>query len=130
MDSPGRLEDVVAVYRTATRARDFGGGLPLPSLFFRAAKDTIGLSVDYNVEVPAGCGAQLSGKRAVVKLISGEVRSVDNRLDVVPDTPTHANITGLPFYEDFEQRELAEQLAAMLVEICDVAWTKESDASR
>jgi hypothetical protein len=87
------------VYRTITRARDFGSDcLPIAGAFLRRRSDTDGISVDYDVDVPDGCGVDLSGKKAVVSLHVGWLR--DLTLDVVPDSISHAVITNAPYFDD------------------------------
>lgn len=118
------LANPARVYRTVTRASDFQENRPLSGAFLRRATDTEGLSVDYDVSVPVGCGAHLSKKKAILGLMVGEIRATEFTLDVIRDSPTHANITGVPFYDDIERRERAEQIAARLVEISSVEWTR------
>jgi hypothetical protein len=123
-----RLADALDVFRTVTRARDFSDGRALAGAFFRRAADKKGLSVDFNVEVPAGCAAQLdpTSKRAVLKLQVLAIRSTPLGLDVIPDALTHGNIVGVPFYDDEAERLRAEQIAAKLVEVAEVVWAKSS----
>lgn len=111
------------VYRTITRAGDFRDGRPLASAFHRKRKDTDGLSVDYDVTVPDGCAPMLSGKRAIVSLHVGRLRDIS--LDVIPDSPSHANIVEVPFNDDPDQIELVEQLAGLMVEQSRTVWTKD-----
>jgi hypothetical protein len=115
------------VYRTITRASDFRDGYATAYAFHRRPIDTDGLSVDFDVAVPDGCGAGLSGKRAIVSLHVGCVRGV-SPLDVIQDEPTHANIVGMPFYSDDSRRELAEQLATLLAEQARPAWQRPAKA--
>lgn len=108
------------VHRTITRARDFVDGRVLTAAFQRRDNDKKGLSVDFDVDVPAGCAPQLTGKRAVVSLHVGRIRNAG--LNVLADAETHGNITGIPFYSSYDEREKAEQLAAKLAEQSRVAW--------
>jgi hypothetical protein len=108
------------VYRTITRRRDFQGGRPLANAFLLRPTDTDGLSVDYNVAVPDGCAPHLSGRKAVVSLHVGRLR--DLGLDVVPDSPTHANVVGLSRRD--QDLLKAEQMAAKLAEIARPVWVE------
>jgi hypothetical protein len=47
-------------------------------------------------------------------LVTGDIRNIEG-LDVEPDSATHANITGVPFRKDDEQRAL--QIASDLQRI-------------
>lgn len=121
---PDELPCETITFRTVMRAKDVQEGVVLASAFHRRDNDTRGLSVDYNVSVPEGCAAQLTGrKRAILSLHTGRVRTLG--LDVVPDTPTHGNITGVPHYSSLADRELAERLATGLVEQSRIAWPKQ-----
>lgn len=119
-DQP-RLPCEQIVYRTVTRAKDFGRDcLPLAGAFLRRQSDTDGMSVNYNVDVPDGCGVGLSKKKAVVSVHVGWLRDLD--LDVEADTEDHAVITGVPFSNDVDQIETVEQLAAKMAEMARVEW--------
>lgn len=120
-----KLDCDTIVYRTVTRARDIGADQrPLANAFILRPlpRDKNGLSVDYNVEVPEGCASDLDpkSKKGIFSLLVGCVRDLE--LDVIPDTDTHANITGLARVEDDSER--AEQLAAALVASCRTCWLK------
>lgn len=124
MDGLAPLPCSKIVFRTITRARDIQDGLPLACAFHRRAGDKSGLSVDYDVGVPDGCAVLIDAKskKAILSLHVGRIR--DGRLDVIPDTISHANIINVPYYDDVAERELAEQIATMLVEQSRVAWKR------
>lgn len=93
------------------------------------------LSVDYHVRVPDECAVLLApkSKKAILSLHVGRVRNVaiettpadEVRLDVIPDTPTHANIVGTPVPPDLPDPDsYAERVAAQLVAQSRVAWVK------
>ena len=52
----------------------------------------------------------------------GQVRQLG--LDVVADSPSHANILGLPYRED--NREQADRLAELLAQQATLGWMPES----
>lgn len=70
-----------------------------------------GLSVNWNV-IPDQARDQFDKCYGVVSLHVGRVRNLN--LDVVPDEPQHANITGLPYKEQFPRE--AERLASLLAQ--------------
>jgi hypothetical protein len=79
--------------------------------FTRLRKDTVGLSVGPTPEDSrAGLSNPIFG---YISLHVGRVRSIG--LDVVPDSPTHGNITGVPFREvdHAEHGRLTRLLAEM-----------------
>jgi hypothetical protein len=82
----------------------------LPAAFFRRPppKDEVGLSVD--LQSACSCAGTQRDCYGVVSLHVGRVR--DLGLDVVPDSPPHGNITGLPRQAD--DRARAEHLASQL----------------
>jgi hypothetical protein len=51
----------------------------------------------------------------VIEFEVGAVRQIDTALDVIPDSPTHANITGVPYRDDDRGRH--DFLATKLAEI-------------
>lgn len=128
-----RLDDAQIVYRTITKVRDIQQGRVLSYAFLRRSspRDEDGLSVDYNVEFPDGCGALLEPKsrRGIAELKVGSVReipavcNIPGTLDVLPDDPTHANITGIPREE--ESVELSESVAAELAVRAKLVWTQQ-----
>ena len=60
------------------------------------------------------CRDGMSRTFGVITFQVGAVREIDAALDVVPDSPTHGNITGIPYRDedrgrhDFLARRLAE----------------------
>lgn len=112
------------------RSSDFQDGQVLANAFHRRDTDNPGISVDYDVEVPGGCGKTLNKKYAVVSLHVGHVRELG--LDVVispesdPEYKTHADITGLPLAssENVADILVKEQKSAKLAEQARTVWTK------
>jgi hypothetical protein len=120
-----QLSPDTVLYRTLTRASEFADGEPKASAFFRRTNDLKGLSVDYNVDVPGGCAPLLDpkSKRAILSLTVDAVAA--GSLDVIPDTPTHANInTTIPVYDSLAPDERALQIAAFLLSVSTVVWRK------
>lgn len=62
--------------------------------------DTDGLSVGHGC-TPAECAREFNKCKRVCSLHVGSVR--DMGLDILPDSPTHANIVGLPLESDDEK---------------------------
>ena len=100
------------VYRAITRSSDINEDRRRvsPNAFIRRPRDVDGLSVNHHCS-PRECGSALK-RHGVVSLHVGTVRDIDVKLDVEPDEPTHANITGLP--EQDGDLALAERLALQL----------------
>jgi hypothetical protein len=124
------LPDETPVYRSVKRWAQIPDGVPIADLFHRRESDERGMSVDYNVSVPDGCGVDLKNKKGVVLLYVGKIRGLPHGLDVIPDDATHANInTSVPVYDaadlDVDRRLRAEQIAAALAGIADPIWIKE-----
>lgn len=81
-----------------------------PQAFTRLNKDVMGLSVGPTPEDSSrGFSLPIHG---YLSLHVGHVRDI--QLDVVPDTPTHANIIGVPFRDEneVEHGRLTRLLAA------------------
>jgi len=74
-----------------------------------------GLSVSFDCTT-AECRAGFNRTYGVASLLAQSI--FDLALQVVPDTPTHANITGIPYKEDDPDR--AEWLAGKLAECATV----------
>jgi hypothetical protein len=109
-----RLEDdrlVYRAYRSPSWAdRETGGPTPSAFLRRRPPQDQEGLSV--------GCTKKAAirylNARGICELVVGHVRRVD-ALDVVQDSPEHANITGVPLKDD--DYEAAMRIARDLARI-------------
>lgn len=92
-----------------------------PQAFKRIRKDISGLSVGSTIE---GCQEGLTGATFGQFMLNvGKIREIknnkDEHLDVVPDSPTHGNITGLPFKDEIkdqlESTKLAQDLAKLAI---------------
>jgi len=81
------------------------------AFFLRADEVNSGLSVSWNT-TPEEARSQFSKCYGAVSLHVGRVRNLS--LDVVPDEPNHANITGLP-HKETDPKE-AERLANLLAQ--------------
>ena len=77
------------------------------------------LSVSYDCS-PEQCAAEFKKCRGIASLNVGRVRGLG--LDVVPDEPHHANITGLPHQADNPAE--AERLANQLRRQARLVWPK------
>ncbi len=114
----GRLECATIVFR-ALRAAGHSDKVVKrvnSAAFLRREKtDPNGLSVNYNCQAKE-CGQDLNKRHGVATLHVGHIRSLD--LDVIPDAPTHGNITGVPIRDlgNQETVALAEKLADQLSE--------------
>jgi hypothetical protein len=101
---PDKLQCSDVVFRQVRRSRDINKvtGAVATSLFIRTrAKEPSGLSVEHH------CTAQQSHDKlnncyGIASLKVGMIRDLagGRRLDVVADSDTHANITGVPCQED------------------------------
>jgi hypothetical protein len=137
------------VFRAITKQSwlDQGDGSPLADAFLRLAgkeRDADGLSVALFDGFPIHADPKelkrhidgITGLSCVglLSLLVGHVRELDE-VDVVPDSLTHANITGLPFWVDLGALPdgpvdplleggvaEAEHLADMLVEVSRTRW--------
>lgn len=99
----------VIVYRILMNSRQMKD---LSEAFFlREDELDSGLSVNWNM-TPDQAREQFDKCYGVISLHVGRVRNLN--LDVVPDEPQHANITGLP-YKEQSPRE-AERLASLLAQ--------------
>ena len=102
------------VYRAAIRKSYItpGGDIHHTLFLRRPPPDDIdGLSVGHNC-TPAESAQNFSRCKRVCSLHVGSVR--DMGLDIVPDSPTHANIVGLPLESDDDKKamDFATELAA------------------
>ena len=84
-------------------------------------KDEKGISVNIRCTVEFSRDT-LQNCKAVAKVSTGDVRALEP-LDIVPDSPNHANIIGIPRYE--EDALKAEDLIRKLIAISTIAWKKE-----
>jgi hypothetical protein len=101
------------VYRAILRKAwiDQDTGQVQSAAFMRRSSDVDGLSVSIAAACsPAECMAQFRACFGVATLHVGRIR--DLGLDVVPDSPDHAYITGLPLQDDDPLN--AERLARLL----------------
>ena len=117
------IEDIVSgypplscdaiVYRILRKRwinKDTGEVLP-DAFFLRKEQNEVGVSVDIATAcTPAECASKFKKCNAVASLHVGRVR--DLGLDIIQDTPIHANIMNLPYRED--DPATAERLAGML----------------
>lgn len=119
------LENSEPVFR-GLRASWYVEGEIDPVAFIRrpSPKDEKGLSVDMRCEMEH-IYSSFSCK-AIAGLITEAVVAIE-QLNIEPDEPQHANITGLPYREDDEK--LAEDLASALTDLCYVAWEKPKKIS-
>jgi hypothetical protein len=119
---PDRLEDEATVYRALLRKQWIdatAGSVELDAFYLRKNKNEIGLSVNLaSVYTPEQCAARFQTCYGVASLVVGQVRQLG--LDVVADSPSHANILGLPYRED--NRELADRLAELLAQQAILSW--------
>lgn len=102
------------VYRALLKKRwinEDTGDVKADAFFLKEKDLPSGLSVNIAATCPPEqCAASFNKCSAVVSLHVGRVR--DLGLDVVPDSETHANITGLPHGED--NLAEAERFAGLL----------------
>lgn len=117
------LPCATTVYR-AMRRKDWANqanSTVLSAAFIRRPQDTEGLSVD--ISSAKSCARNLNKCHGVATLRVGHIR--DLGLDVTPDVPPHANITGLPCPK--ENRTEAEHLATLLARharlLPEESWT-------
>lgn len=118
------------LYRSIRAARDFQDGRALSGAFMRRESES-GLSVDFDVAVPDGCGRRLTKKYAIVSLHCGKVRDLglsvltdEGNPDVSEPEPNHAEIRGVPLAVDDDSTAKAENIAAKLVEMARTVWEK------
>lgn len=110
------------VYRALLRKQwidEDTGRVKADAYFLRKSRNEQGLSVRIaSVCSPEQCAASFKNCYGVASLHVGRVR--DLGLDVVPDSPSHANIIGLPYRED--DPALAERLAGLLARQSRLQW--------
>ena len=92
--------------------------------------------MDYNVNVPDGCGVGLKKKLAVVSLLTGAVRGVraEPPLDVIPDTDSHAEIVNLPppgtmCPPEYDPRFLSVVSELIMRAVLRVEWSLNTSSS-
>lgn len=130
MASYPKLPCSAIVYRTMRSKHwiDRDKHVVAPAAFYRRLenglnglpKDKDGLSVDIaSVCKVEEAGANLTRRYGVVSLHTGRIRDIG--LDVVQDTPSHANITGTPYKDEDDAR--AEFLATLLAKQSRIQWT-------
>ncbi len=116
------LLDSAVVYRALLRKQwiDEDTGRVKPQAFFlRKNRNEQGLSVNIaSVCSPEQCATKFTNCYGVASLYVGRVR--DLGLDVVPDSPSHANIIGLPYRED--EPDTAVRLALLLAKQSRIQW--------
>lgn len=120
-----QLADDDLVYRAATSATwiDRDNNALLPQAFFLREKDgqiEPDISIFYNCTLDH-IKAQFDPCHAIAVLRVGDIRKIEH-LDVVPDTPTHANLTGLSAKSvDLDQ---SQYHADLLAEASRLVWTR------
>jgi hypothetical protein len=89
------------------------------AFMLRLDERATGLSVNYDL-TPARCQAGFNCTYGVASLTVENVTTLN--LQVIPDEPHHANITGIPYKEDDPLRAeaLASELASRVVLVSDV----------
>ncbi len=92
----------------------------LPEAYFRRDNDTDGLSVE---TTESSVRDSFPGLKGIAKLSVKGVRGIVNpftntALDVVLDSPTHGNITGVPYRS--QDSKTAEYLAGNLARISEL----------
>jgi hypothetical protein len=85
------------------------------AFLLRADERNTGLSVSYNCTSDS-CEYRLKKTYGVLSVIARMVKGLG--LSVIPDEPTHANITGIPHEEDD-----AEKAFLIAGQLCDIAET-------
>jgi hypothetical protein len=116
------LPNTAIVYRALLRKQwidEDTGKVTFDAYFLRKDKNELGLSVRIASACTAEqCAAKFRNCYGVASLNVGRIR--DLGLDVVPDSPSHANIIGLPYRED--NRARAERLADLLAQQSSIEW--------
>ncbi|PSB01375.1 hypothetical protein [Merismopedia glauca] len=118
--SQSTLPDSAIVYRALLRKQWFDvetQEINPDAFYLRQKKQEVGLSVNLASACSLEeCAAQFRNCYGIAALQVGQIRQLG--LDVVPDSPTHANIMGLPYRED--DSALAERLADLLAQIAQL----------
>ncbi|NER35921.1 MAG: hypothetical protein F6J93_18360 [Oscillatoria sp. SIO1A7] len=116
------LGDGEIVYRALLRKQwlDRNTGEVSPDAYFlRKSKNEQGLSVRMaSACTPEEFAARFRNCYGIASLKVGGIRSLG--LDVIPDSPSHAQILGLPYRED--DRNRADRLAELLAKQSSIVW--------
>jgi len=122
------LGDDEIVYRVVTKNSWFDQDTnELLPIAFKLRTGEHGISVSYNCTVREA-HTSLNSTVGVARLVVGTIRGIDQRLDVVPDEPKHAEIQGVPHEE--EDEELATYFADLLASISKVVLREKYTASK
>jgi hypothetical protein len=118
----GLLPNSAIVYRALLRNNwineDTARAKP-QAYFLRKNRNEQGLSVNIaSVCSPEECAAKFITCYGVASLNLGRIRDIG--LDVIADSPSHANIIGLPYREDDPAK--AERLARLLAKQSLIVW--------
>ncbi|NEU76532.1 hypothetical protein PI95_029470 [Hassallia byssoidea VB512170] len=116
------LPNSAIVYRALLRnnwINEDTGRVKAQAYFLRKNRNEQGLSVNIaNASSPEQCASRFTNCYGVASLDVGRVRELG--LDVVPDSPSHANIIGLPYRED--DPATTERLARLLAKQSRIVW--------
>jgi hypothetical protein len=116
------LSDQAIVYRVLLRNRWLDqetGEIYADAFYLRKTRNEIGLSVNLASKcTPEQCASRFQNCYGIASLEVCAIRLLG--LEVIPDSPTHANIVGLPYREDDSAR--AERLADQLARIAHLIW--------
>lgn len=88
---------------------------PVTAFFIRSSERDTGLSVNFDL-TPDQCRAQFKTTYGVRSLLVQSVKELN--LEIVPDNPHHANVTGIPHIDDDPDR--AEFLAGQLLKVSEL----------
>ncbi len=120
------LPDSAIVYRALLRRKWIDretGMVQFSAYLLRQDRNEAGLSV----RIASACSPEEFAARfrncyGVASLEVGSIRELG--LDVVPDSPSHAQIVGLPYPEDDPDR--AERFADLLANLSRIVWQLSS----
>ncbi len=116
------LSDEATVYRALLRQQwidEDTGKVKRDAYYLRQDRGETGLSVRIaSVCTPEECAAKFRSCYGVASLNVGYIRSLG--LEVIPDSPSHANIIGLPYRED--NRLEADRFARLLARESRIVW--------
>lgn len=120
------LPDSAIVYRALLRKQwvdEDTKKVSLDAYYLRKKKNETGLSVRIaSVCSPEECAAKFRNCYGVASIEVGPIRELG--LDVVPDSPSHAQIVGLTYRED--NRSRADRLAELLANLSRIVWQPSS----